>query len=38
VIVHTTYGTDVYNQKVDAVYQHVYESYGGEGKSIYAVA
>jgi len=32
------FGTDVYQQKVDAVYQHVFESYGGEGKSIYAEA
>jgi len=32
------YGTGVYQQKVEAVYQHVYESYGGEGKSIYGAA
>lgn len=32
------YGTDTYQQKVDAVYQHVFESYGGEGKSIYDAA
>ena len=31
------YSTEVYQQKVEAVYQHVFESYSGEGKSIYAV-
>jgi type I restriction enzyme R subunit len=28
---------DVYEQKCDIVYQHVYESYFGEGKSIYTM-
>lgn len=32
------YTTDVYEQKCEAVYQHVYESYGGEGQSVYEVA
>jgi type I restriction enzyme R subunit len=30
-----TYSTDLYQQKCDAVYQHVYESYQGQGKSMY---
>jgi type I restriction enzyme R subunit len=29
---------DLYRQKVDRVYQHVYDSYWGEGKSIYEAA
>ena len=32
------YDPDVYQRKVDAVYQHVFESYGGEGESVYSVA
>ena len=28
---------DLYQQKCDAVYQHVYDSYYGSGKSLYAV-
>jgi len=31
------YTVAVYEQKCNAVYQHVYESYSGEGRSIYAV-
>lgn len=27
---------DIYNQKCNAVYQHVYENYYGEGRSVYA--
>src|SRR5262249_19154584 len=34
----SAYTTDVYQQKCNAVYQHVYESYFGEGRSIYASA
>lgn len=30
------YTTELYSQKCDAVYQHVYDSYQGEGRSIYA--
>ena len=30
------YTTELYEQKCDTVYQHVYDSYQGEGKSIYA--
>ena len=30
------YTSDLYQQKCDTVYQHVYDSYQGEGKSIYA--
>lgn len=29
------YSTDVYEQKCDVVYQHVYDSYYGQGKSVY---
>jgi len=29
------YTTELYRQKCDTVYQHVYDSYQGEGKSIY---
>lgn len=29
------YSPDIYNQKCDSVFQHVYESYPGEGQSIY---
>jgi len=32
----TVYTKDVYAQKCDTVYQHFYESYPGEGKSVYA--
>jgi type I restriction enzyme R subunit len=27
---------DIYNQKCNAVYQHIFESYYGEGRSVYA--
>ena len=27
--------TDIYNQKCDIVYQHLYESYFGAGQSVY---
>jgi type I restriction enzyme R subunit len=30
--------TDLYNQKCDLVYQHVFDSYQGEGKDIYGAA
>jgi type I restriction enzyme, R subunit len=30
------YTTELYSQKCDVVYQHVYDSYQGEGRSIYA--
>jgi type I restriction enzyme R subunit len=29
---------DIYTQKCAAVYQHVFESYYGEGRSVYATA
>jgi type I restriction enzyme, R subunit len=29
---------DIYTQKCDAVYQHIFESYYGEGRSVYAAA
>jgi type I restriction enzyme R subunit len=32
------YTQDLYVQKCDAVYHHVYESYYGEGRSVYSVA
>ncbi len=32
-----TYTKELYQSKCDAVYQHFYESYLGEGKSVYAV-
>ncbi len=32
------YARDVYDQKCAAVYQHIFESYYGNGKSIYEVA
>ncbi len=32
------YTPEIYNQKCAAVYQHVFESYHGEGRSIYATA
>jgi len=31
-----TYTKELYQSKCDAVYQHFYESYLGEGKSVYA--
>lgn len=33
-----TYTTELYERKCEAVYQHVYESYFGQGQSIYARA
>ena len=33
-----TYDTDLYQQKCQLVYQHVYDSYYGAGKSIYTFA
>lgn len=33
-----TYTAAIYQTKCDAVYQHIYESYFGEGRSIYAIA
>jgi len=32
------YTTELYEQKCDTVYQHVYDSYQGEAKSIYTLA
>ena len=32
------YTPELYQQKCDTVYQHVYDSYQGEGRSIYAAA
>ena len=32
------YTGDVYHQKCEIVYQHIYDSYLGEGRSIYAFA
>ncbi|UCE17778.1 MAG: DUF3387 domain-containing protein, partial [Gemmatimonadota bacterium] len=29
---------DIYSRKCDAVYQHIYDSYYGEGKSVYVQA
>lgn len=31
------YSKELYEQKCDVVYQHFYESYMGQGKSLYAV-
>jgi type I restriction enzyme R subunit len=31
-----SYPTDVYQRKCEEVYQHVYESYSGAGRSIYS--
>ncbi len=33
-----TYSSQIYKQKCEVVYQHIYESYYGEGESIYALA
>jgi type I restriction enzyme R subunit len=33
-----TYSTQIYDQKCEQVYQHVYDSYQGQGQSIYASA
>lgn len=30
------YTTELYKQKCDTVYQHVYDSYQGEGQSLYS--
>ncbi|MEW5859236.1 MAG: type I restriction enzyme endonuclease domain-containing protein [Cyanobacteriota bacterium] len=32
------YSTEVYQRKCEEVYQHVYESYSGAGRSIYTTA
>ncbi len=32
------YTTEIYNAKCEQVYQHVYDSYAGDGRSIYAVS
>jgi type I restriction enzyme R subunit len=34
----TTYGKELYAQKCERIYQHVYESYAGQGRSVYAPA
>jgi len=31
------YSIELYEQKCDTVYQHFYEAYVGQGKSVYAV-
>ena len=31
------YSKELYEQKCDVVYQHFYEAYMGQGKSVYAV-
>jgi type I restriction enzyme, R subunit len=31
------YSKEMYEQKCDTVYQHFYETYSGQGKSIYEV-
>ena len=31
------YSPELYQQKCDVVYQHIYDSYQGEGRSIYAI-
>ncbi len=33
-----SYSPEVYQQKCDMVYQHIYDSYFGQGQSIYAMA
>lgn len=33
-----TFTMELYRRKCDAVYQHVYDSYYGSGRSIYAKA
>jgi type I restriction enzyme R subunit len=30
-----SYSTDLYNHKADLVYQHIYDSYSGQGRSVY---
>ena len=30
------YTLEIYNRKCEAVYEHVYESYYGAGRSVYA--
>ena len=32
------YEPEIYDQKCEAVYQHIYESYYGDGNSVYSVA
>ncbi|MCH7761488.1 DUF3387 domain-containing protein, partial [candidate division TA06 bacterium] len=32
------FSIDLYREKVEKVYQHVYDSYFGEGRSVYAAA
>ena len=32
------YGKELYAQKCERIYQHVYESYAGQGRSVYAPA
>ncbi len=32
------YTSDIYQQKCDSVYRHIFDSYQGEGKSVYATA
>lgn len=30
-----SYSADLYNQKCEEVFQHIYESYAGQGRSVY---
>ena len=34
----SAFSTDLYREKCDAVYQHVYDNYYGAGRSIYTAA
>ena len=31
-----TYSPELYNQKCDIVYQHVFDAYTGQGQGVYA--
>jgi len=33
-----TYTPDLYQQKCELIYQHVFDSYSGQGKSLYAAS
>ena len=35
---HDVFSIEMYREKVERVYQHVYDSYFGEGRSVYAAA
>ena len=32
------YSVELYQQKCDSVYRHVFDSYQGEGQSVYSMA